>query len=127
MMKHEFERIAGYSVSWEDYNNIIEPMYNATTLDKSDFVKLLDRKRFEVKPEKSAELIAFEKSINDEIDAAKADIKKLTEDIKRLEMYISIDSDPNWIARWLTDIKADKRRIKSLKLRIKELKWVLGV
>ena len=29
MMKHEFEQIAGYEVTWEDYTNIIEPMYMA--------------------------------------------------------------------------------------------------
>ena len=30
MMKHEFEALAGYEVSFEDYNNVIEPMYMAT-------------------------------------------------------------------------------------------------
>lgn len=50
MMKHEFERIAGYEVSWTDYNNIIEPMYMATNLTKEDFVKTLDKKRFALKP-----------------------------------------------------------------------------
>lgn len=48
MMQYEFERIAGYEVSTEDYNNIIEPMYNATDLDKWDFVKVIDRKRFDL-------------------------------------------------------------------------------
>ena len=53
MMKHEFEQIAGYEVSWEDYNNIIEPMYMATNLSKEEFVKTLSKKRFQVirKPE----------------------------------------------------------------------------
>lgn len=46
MMKHEFEKIAGYEVSAKDYNEIIEPMYNATDLDKIDFVKCIDKKRF---------------------------------------------------------------------------------
>lgn len=50
MMKHEFERIAGYEVSAEDYNNIIEPMYMATDLSKEDFVKVIDKKRFALKP-----------------------------------------------------------------------------
>jgi len=50
MMKHEFERIAGYEVSTEDYNNIIEPMYMATDLSKEDFVKVIDKKRFALKP-----------------------------------------------------------------------------
>lgn len=51
MMKHEFERIAGYEVSVEDYDNIIEPMYSATNVSKTEFVKMISRKRFEVKQE----------------------------------------------------------------------------
>lgn len=46
MMKHEFEALAGYEVSFEDYNRVIEPMYMATELSKEDFVKCIDRKRF---------------------------------------------------------------------------------
>lgn len=49
MMKHEFEALAGYEVSNEDYDNIIEPMYYATNLSKQDFIKSLNRKAFEVK------------------------------------------------------------------------------
>lgn len=52
MMWDEFEGLAGYSVSYKDYNEIIEPMYMATRLSKAEFVKCLDRKRFEVKPPK---------------------------------------------------------------------------
>ena len=54
MMKHEFEKIAGYEVSFEDYNNIIEPMYMATNLDKADFVKCVDRKRFALKTQQQS-------------------------------------------------------------------------
>lgn len=36
MTKQEFEKLAGYKVSTEDYNSIIEPMYIATELD-NDF------------------------------------------------------------------------------------------
>lgn len=47
MMKHEFETIAGYSVTEDDYYNIIEPMYmSLETVTKYEFVKLLDKKRF---------------------------------------------------------------------------------
>lgn len=46
MMKSEFERLAGYEVSHEDYTKIIEPMYMAISLSKAEFVKLLDPKRF---------------------------------------------------------------------------------
>lgn len=49
MMKHEFEALAGYKVTDEDYTNIIEPMYMAVKLDKAEFVKCVNRKRFEVK------------------------------------------------------------------------------
>ena len=48
MMKHEFEEIAGYEVSREDYDNIIEPMYMATNLTKQEFVKTISKKRFAV-------------------------------------------------------------------------------
>lgn len=46
MMWKEFEEIAGYEVSYEDYNSIIEPMYMATNLSKQDFVKCINKKRF---------------------------------------------------------------------------------
>ena len=46
MMKHEFEKMYGHEVSFEDYTNIIEPMYMATNLDKEQFVACLDKKRF---------------------------------------------------------------------------------
>lgn len=49
MMKYEFETLAGYKVSDKDYDEVIEPMYMATALSKQDFVKCIDRKRFEVK------------------------------------------------------------------------------
>ena len=42
MMWKEFEEIAGYEVSYEDYANVIEPMYMATELSKREFVKCLD-------------------------------------------------------------------------------------
>ena len=49
MLKEEFERLAGYEVSPEDYYKVIEPMYGATDLTKAEFVKCLDRKRFALK------------------------------------------------------------------------------
>lgn len=50
MMKEEFEKIAGYEVSYEDYNKIIEPMYMATNLSKEDFVQCVNKKRFALTP-----------------------------------------------------------------------------
>ena len=52
MMKVEFENLAGYEVSNDDYNNIIEPMYMATNLSKEEFVKVIDKKRFALKTKK---------------------------------------------------------------------------
>ena len=46
MMKEEFEKLAGYTVSYEDYTKIIEPMYLATDLNKADFVQCINKKRF---------------------------------------------------------------------------------
>ena len=50
MMKHEFEALAGYEVTTEDYNKIIEPMYMATDLTKEEFVKVVSKQRFALKP-----------------------------------------------------------------------------
>ena len=48
MLKEEFEALAGYDVTYEDYKNIIEPMYMAVpdTMSKAEFVKCIDKKRF---------------------------------------------------------------------------------
>ena len=48
MMWKEFEELAGYEVSYEDYTNIIEPMYMATNMSKQDFIKCIDKKRFAI-------------------------------------------------------------------------------
>lgn len=56
MMKYEFEQIAGYEVTVEDYDNIIEPMYMALpNVSKQEFVKMIDKKRFALKPLKKIE------------------------------------------------------------------------
>ena len=51
MMWNEFEKIAGYEVSYETYRNVIEPMYLALpeNISKQVFVKMLNRKAFEKK------------------------------------------------------------------------------
>ena len=56
MMHKEFEEISGCEVSYEDYTNIIEPMYMATNMSKYEFVKTLNLKFFKdrmPKPEKN--------------------------------------------------------------------------
>ena len=53
-MWKEFEKIAGYEVTYDDYHKIIEPMYMAIPegISKQEFVKMLDKKRFALpKPE----------------------------------------------------------------------------
>ena len=50
MMKEEFEQLAGYEVSYEDYSRYIEPMYLAANIDKREFVKMIDKKRFALTP-----------------------------------------------------------------------------
>lgn len=69
MMWKEFETLAGYEVSYEDYANIIEPMYMATDLSKQDFIKCIDRKHFAVVP----------RTEKDVIREMKKEVKKLFE------------------------------------------------
>lgn len=54
MMYSEFEELAGYRVSYETYTKVIEPMYMAIpeNITKQQFVKMLNRKAFEYKPER---------------------------------------------------------------------------
>ena len=48
MMWEEFEKLAGYEVSYETYSTVIEPMYMATPdrISKQEFVKMLNKKAF---------------------------------------------------------------------------------
>ena len=57
MMYEEFEKIAGCRVSYEDYNNIIEPMYMASNLSKQEFVKTLNLKFFKERMPKPKKII----------------------------------------------------------------------
>lgn len=50
MMWHEFEELAGYEVSFEDYYKFIEPMYMTLDVSKADFVGMISKKRFALKP-----------------------------------------------------------------------------
>lgn len=122
MMKEEFERLAGYEVSFEDYNKVIEPMYMATNLDKVEFVNVIDRKRFEVKHQKSEEQIQMEESLNEEIKMLKSDVEWYQGRIRMFETYLQ-DDDSEF---WKNEIKTCKYQIKLLKNRISSLKWVLA-
>lgn len=91
MMKHEFEQIAGYEVSWEDYNTIIEPMYLAIpeNISKQDFVKMLSRKRFEVKKPAKTVIIGVKPMpngtwMNYEAELVDVDIKTGKIKVKRI-------------------------------------------
>ena len=65
MMKGEFEELAGYEVTFEDYSNIIEPMYMAVNLSKQEFVKVIDRKRFDFRAKEKAEKKAMIKAMKE--------------------------------------------------------------
>jgi len=90
MMKQEFEALACYEVSQEDYDKIIEPMYMATSLTKAEFVKCIDRKRFALKPRWKVE-----KNICSLAESLKGtcthftDIETEAEFLKEVESYIN--------------------------------------
>lgn len=67
MMKQEFEELAGYEVSENDYRKIIEPMYMATSLSKADFVNTISKKRFALRP--TSEIIKEMRGIAEYIKA----------------------------------------------------------
>lgn len=46
MMKYEFEQLAGYEVTDEMYDKVIEPMYMSADVPKQEFVKMLNKKYF---------------------------------------------------------------------------------
>lgn len=64
MTKQEFETLAGYEVSAENYNKVIEPMYMATDMSKAEFVKTINRKAFEVKKESKKVVIGVKEMPN---------------------------------------------------------------
>ena len=121
MMKHEFEALAGYEVSTEDYTKVIEPMYMATDLSKADFVKVIDRKRFEVKADKTEEQIELEESIKSDIADWKNYISYMQRKIELYNQYIN-DEDGDY---WKSEIKHFKSSIQNAKNNIAKLKWVL--
>ena len=121
MMKHEFEALAGYEVSHEDYNNIIEPMYMATDLSKQDFVKVIDRKRFEVKREKSQEMLELEANIKTEIKGIKEAIRTNKATIEMYKTFYEEDGD----SYWKKAIKTLVNYNKNLKHRLDGLNFVL--
>lgn len=67
MMWKEFEELAGYEVTYEDYTKIIEPMYMAIpeSISKREFVKMIDRKRFDYKAKEKAEKKAMVKAMKE--------------------------------------------------------------
>ena len=48
MTKKEFENLAGYQVTAEDYCDIIEPMYESTELTKEEFIKAVNKDFFKI-------------------------------------------------------------------------------
>lgn len=47
MLKKEFEKLAGYQVGYEDYCDIIEPMFESVDIPKEDFAKIINRDCFD--------------------------------------------------------------------------------
>lgn len=91
MMKHEFEQIAGYEVRDKDYNEIIEPMYLAIpeSISKQEFVKMVNRKRFEIKNPAKVVIVGVKQMPNGtwmtyEAEMVDADIKTGKIKVKRL-------------------------------------------
>ena len=126
MMKQEFEKLAGYEVSVEDYNKVIEPMYMATDLDKESFVKVIDRKRFELKKEKTEEQKAMEAKLVSEIAGLKKSIEYEKLRILHVESYLETETETEWIKEYKRIIKRAKEEIKCCNNRIKEIRWVLA-
>ena len=72
MMWQEFEKLAGYEVTYEDYHNIIEPMYMATEMSKQDFIKCLDSKRFSIQYKKAQLKKELTKTMKEQAELMKA-------------------------------------------------------
>ena len=75
MMHNEFMEMAGYKVSYEDYKEVIEPMYMAMpdSVSKADFIEMLDRSRFEIK--KTEEELKQEQEYRDRIEFVAATLE----------------------------------------------------
>jgi len=103
MMKHEFEELAGYEVSWSDYQNIIEPMYMATNLTKQEFVKVIDKKRFAL-PTK-AQIIREMKALAKTIFEG-CGIRTYHEEEAKLWELAKQYAERFWGLHWVTDMDA---------------------
>lgn len=125
MMKHEFEQLAGYEVSVEDYNNVLEPMYMATSLSKEEFVVAVDRKRFELVREKSAEQLQLEEDLKSELSTINEDIKYYTDRIETVKSFIPTETEKSCIDEWKALIRRYREEIKILKSRKSQIKFVL--
>lgn len=103
MMWKEFEELAGYEVSFEDYNNIIEPMYMATNLSKKEFIETLNKKRFAL-PTKREMLAAMRKEANHlfEICGRYGDF----ESEQRLDRLAKQYAKRVWGLNWSDDMEA---------------------
>lgn len=78
MTKYEFETIAGYEVSDYDYFEILEPMYMALPdVTKQEFVKMIDKKRFELKKEDTIITVGVKQMPNGTWMTYKARIKDI--------------------------------------------------
>lgn len=85
MMHKEFEEIAGYEVSYETYTDIIEPMYMALpdNVSKQQFVKMLDRKQFDLNYKKQQ----YKKQLLKEMKAIAEEMYHLCSHTETYEQY----------------------------------------
>lgn len=112
MMKWEFEKIAGYDVTSEDFENIINPMYMATDLDKESFVKCLDRKRFEhIDKDYVAEYAKLKKEIKERIATLRDDIEYYKRFVNQYKSWLDEETDPEDIAQYKRQIAHYKNEI----------------
>ena len=101
MMWAEFEELAGYRVSYEDYSKVIEPMYMAVNMDKKDFIKCIDKKRFALptKQEMKKEMrkianVIFEKCGHTTTFDEEEEIDKLAKKYAKIVYGLDWDHDP---------------------------------
>lgn len=129
MMKHEFEELAGRTVTNEQYK-AIETLYMESNLTKPEFVKSIKQMLKSI-PEvitKSPERIALEERINAEIKELKESIEWSELKLNSYKTYYEDDIQNNRAdARiWKHHIKSEKEWIRHCKNRISALEWVVS-
>lgn len=129
MMKHEFEELAGRTVTNDQYK-AIETLYMESNMTKQEFVKSV-QPMLKAIPEviaKSEETLALESRINAEIEELTESIEWSKSKIESYKLYYEDDIQNNRADAklWKHHIKSEKEWITHCKNRIAALKWVLS-